>query len=890
MPVWEQTKEFKHLYESENKKEQHERDQNLAKVLEEVNQLRNGEDKADDHIDIAWLLWTNFENNLQAIWEDNANKIITELQDILNNDSNLIGSNEKERKEIIQEINHLINLLHPAATTIKWNDNDIDTQIELDEYIELWLNNHKEKIKNICKGIDTLLDTIHDNASYNKLKSNLIQIKTRIDNKNRISNRDCYIIIDFLERAWITSDQNGISVDKLVTMLETFINELTEYNTKMENHNETIEHYKKQYEDWQEDYNEFKKIIDDENIRKLANRLNETELGKLKNYISHKFVNETDIIYIYDKMHKMENALDSQDKHLSEKDKRIFNEIFETINDNYKNEITTHRIDLIETTIKRRDQDLIQYYWDNNSDRDGQEITTENIIKMFPNMDLWKEENTQLLNELTNRFIERNEERISNNIISLKNLDITTTDFLKQNERNNFSINAKGTIKVKDDVTNFSFTTITNRVKEYILKSNKTKFNFINENEVNTFFNNYISDTSDTELKLRDPQKEISNERILKLKDFIANKMKDKNNNIDISNHIEPLKEDEILDGNLFWNFKNDKNKAKTTITNFFQDTNNEGVDDNNIWSPNRWWITHVLGRLRIWLTKERKKEDNNEAYIAMKALQTRCNKRNDNNNKITEDWMFGHITFDALTKAIQSYRNQNAITRTSVTQTLTEQQLAQEEINLKRWINEIINSKEFPWKEKITEIIENWTPEDIRYLQLALKPEYKWKIDWKISQNLSDAITNYINNEWEEEQKTQDKIMSLLPEGKGFYNLEEENKDEAFVSVDLTDNDHSYSSEKIAYFADWSEFRYKAIDLQWGWATKKIKYVWRYENKDGNTKTLTLDPTDFVSTENTLSSKYNFTDDEYKRFKKLNEMFLTNYKDTLKISQSNNN
>jgi len=890
MPGGEQTKDFKNLYENENNKEQHERDQNLAKVLEEVNQLRNGDKKADDHIDIAWLLWTNFENNLQAIWKDNANKIINELQDILDNDSNLIGSNEKERKEIIQEINHLINLLHPAATTIKWNDTDINTQIELDEDIELWLNNHKEKIKNICKGIDTLLDTIHDNASYDKLKSNLIQIKTRIDNKNRISNRDCYIIIDFLERAWITSDQNGISVDKLVTMLETFINELTEYNTKMENHNETIEHYKKQYEDWQEDYNEFKKIIDEWNIRKLADRLNETELGKLKNYISHKYVNETDIIYIYDKMHKMENALDSQDKHLSEKDKRIFNEIFETINDNYKNEITTRRIDLIETTIKRRDQDLIQYYWDNNRDRDGQEITTENIIKMFPNMDLWKEENTQLLNELTNRFIERNEERISNNIISLINLDITNTkfNFIEENEWENFHINEKTwELEVNTEAIEkwFSFGKLKNRIMKYfednISNLDKNQFHFINKDEIGQLFYENIF--------FGNPPTEIGNARTDKLLKTILEKNKS-TDNPNITLHLDKmtqLNENDIKIYNIFWPLKNNNN-VKQEIAEYFNTLANKGVNQE---------IKELLTLLKEWLTAERsgnlKDYKTSKTYLKISELQNRCNDENLPGEK--KDWYFGNYTFDALKRKISEIQeNMEANTVPLPNQPLTNEEIKQQEKVLKAEITNIIDTNstwiDFPWKEKINKIITEWNKEEISYLQLALKPEYKWKIDWKISQNLSDAIKTYVETKWENDQKSTKIIMSLLPEGKGFYNLDEEHKDEAFVSVDLTDIDHSYSSEKIAYFADWSEFRYKAIDLQWGWATKKIKYVWRYENKDGNTKTLTLDPTDFVSPENTLSSKYNFTDDEYKRFKKLNEMFLTNYKDTLKISQSNNN
>jgi len=396
-------------------------------------------------------------------------------------------------------------------------------------------------------------------------------------------------------------------------------------------------------------------------------------------------------------------------------------------------------------------------------------------------------------------------------------------------------------------------------------------FHFANENDISSFFLTFWFDSNSEEI--RDSWKN-------RLKSFLIEK--DELNTLEHPAKLEP---DEIKDKNLFWKTSIKlKDGIYNVVFNYYNSICEQGVNTE---------IKELLKLLKTWITTEWIEKKWNPAYDAITSLQKNLNQ---DWADLNVDWKFGPDTYQALNNKITKLQNaikqQQDPEKINQTEEQRQQQILQElkstlEPKLEEWNNERI-----PWKAEFINLITSWKEEDIRYIQLMLKPEYKWKIDWKYSNNLIDAINLYTNTETRksiEYNEGNNKVIPLVDNDQihhdgwfcnsWFYNLNEDKKEEAFVSVDW----RFKNDTKILYLADWSEFRYKAIELKWD---QKVTYVWRFEKTDGKERTLSFEPSDLKDMD-TFATKCWFTGPEKEKYYNIFKIF--NGKFLAELNKSNN-
>jgi len=128
---------------------------------------------------------------------------------------------------------------------------------------------------------------------------------------------------------------------------------------------------------------------------------------------------------------------------------------------------------------------------------------------------------------------------------------------------------------------------------------------------------------------------------------------------------------------------------------------------------------------------------------------------------------------------------------------------------NIQEDLINLISNKNFPWKKFIQNIIYEKNQikksNNLKLLQLALVPYYKWEIDWEMSLDISKAIEKYItknlNKDWEKILKSND--SNIIRCGSDWKILNEINwLNTVIKKIDNKDLWH-------AYFIDYPDFEY---------------------------------------------------------------------------------
>lgn len=739
----------------------------LVDMVQSLSISSENDKQNDDTLNVANMLWNEFERAISNLnlWEDQAKALIEELERIQNENWNNLSP------DITQWIDDLIKLLTPQANPLLWNTIDINSIHITDNGFKYSLWSQRNEINQILTKFNQI-DTLFWEG-YNQLKSNLNTIKNYL-NWQSITYGNTAKIITFLERSgvqpnWTIDYRNTTPIPQLVGMLNTFIEEIDNYRKgTLKGHNDVINKYRQQKEDndratqeQKEDFEEFRNLIMREKVSKLDRRIDPGEMENIKEYIRNKKIEDQNIVFeLYDKMKILKfNDNDAEDQ-------EIFDEIMKCIEDNYENEIWERDLNNLLGS-----KNIVDYYCsldpDRNKDIDMNQGENWEFIQIgsddyYQKIRQWDTINTicEWRDFTTNRFMEKFKEadtaRMINNLRILKNsFDITT---LIEN----------------GDQFNNDEEMVNKLLDKAATKFKETRWtNFLNDEDVTIFINMlefpgiYLPENS----ALKTATDDVRTTRIDRINNYI-----EWHANI-ITEPLPALEETSINNKNLF------KWLTAKTIADYYKEVSESFNNNQN--------IKELLTTLQEWLTSKPESDwSNNKIRKLQTDLSITWN---------ANDWKFGPKTFESLQNRITTLlqQSQNS-TDATINQNPAGSRInngsgsgnlenggaavnggnienggaavnggnlensgatvngespeggVETIVNYKQEALNLLNDsqlRELPWRQQIKSYMnsEDW----IRYIQLCLLPEYKWKIDWKFGSKTLSALKTYINRMW---------------------------------------------------------------------------------------------------------------------------------------------
>lgn len=189
-------------------------------------------------------------------------------------------------------------------------------------------------------------------------------------------------------------------------------------------------------------------------------------------------------------------------------------------------------------------------------------------------------------------------------------------------------------------------------------------------------------------------------------------------------------------------------------------------------------------------------------------------------------DWKFGPNTFNAMNNYLKVWSSEQVDPTEpndpNETQIGDPESVETPVLNPKKEALNYMKNKIIPWKEIIEDLIKNemW----IRYIQLALLPEYKWKIDGKFGPKTLEAFKKYVDAFSTETGFNYTEMWGLINTDKynnGWKNIINLNKDSMEDSFAIINN--NWENQYKAYFHDWTTIDYTVKEGTRGPTTTKV-------------------------------------------------------------------
>lgn len=420
------------------------------------------------------------------------------------------------------------------------------------------------------------------------------------------------------------------------------------------------------------------------------------------------------------------------------------------------------------------------------------------------------------MNNFVSEFKTKNKERKNNNDTKLSSLDITKI------------IDTGKITKIKEGDTRKYFVTEGETKTEFTTDNFMEKLSITNDKiQKNLEWTLFVGTELNTAINNQKEKRfnKISQE---------ANETQAPSENTEVTPAPDKIKEDDIKETKMRWKTPVKRtdvvdaiNKAIESISKISDDTQKKGIIEkiNTIikalktpWEKTKTWWQPAIEKLQNTM-----KEAGQDLII---------------------DWKFWPNTFNAMKNYIKAEtttattdepndpESDGATTAENGTEGGGESTEVERVDYKKEALKLLTDDLKLAGKDFIKASLKNNDAKGISCLQLALLPEYKWKIDWKFGPQTLSALQKYITIF---RNTSRDNLGFLWSTGApNIIVLNQANPETSFVS--LCERTNYWTNKYTAYFTDWKVFQYGIKNDKLYWDFTNVPYLsWLWFTIDWN-------------------------------------------------------